>query len=64
MQYMCENKLMYFDAWCGGKTVLETLLGDAYEYASNYLESLSEELTLTETDINDWLWFECEMNTV
>lgn len=60
MQYTCENKLMNFSAWAGGKSVLETLQGDAYENASDFLESWSEEFPLTETDINDWLWFECE----
>ena len=27
---------------------------------SDYLESLSYEIELTEVQINDWLWFECE----
>ena len=27
MKYTCENKLRNFDAWAGGKNVLETLCG-------------------------------------
>lgn len=60
MKYTCENELCNFNAWCGGKEVLEALGGDAYRDASDYLEWWSEEVALTETDINDWLWFECE----
>lgn len=60
MKYMCENELRNFQAWGGGKAVLEALLDDAYENASDHLEWWSEEVALTETDINDWLWFECE----
>ena len=60
MKYTCENKLFNFDAWAGGKDVLEALCGNAYETVSDYLESLSYEIELTEGEINDWLWFECE----
>lgn len=60
MKYTCENELCNFSAWGGGKEVLEALGGDAYMDASDYLEWWSEEVAITETDINDWLWFECE----
>lgn len=60
MKYTCESKLRDFDAWVGGKDVLKALCGDAYLCASDYLESWSEQDNITETDINDWLWFECE----
>lgn len=60
MKYTCENELCNFNAWGGGKEVLEALGRDAYKDASDYLERRSKEVTLTETDINFWLWYECE----
>ena len=30
MKYTCENELRNFQAWGGGKAVLEALLDDAY----------------------------------
>lgn len=51
MKYTCENELRNFQAWGGGKAVLEALLDDAYENASDYLEWLSEEVAFTETRV-------------
>lgn len=56
MKYTCDNELRNFQAWGGGQAVLFSLYGDAYDF----LEAWSEEFPLAETDINDWLWFECE----
>ena len=61
MEYKVETSLERFPAWSGGKDTLETLIekGDC-----DSVERLIEEIyadrgeTPTETEINDFLWFE------
>lgn len=48
-----------FNAWAGGERVQFELDGRALELADQWLEEWSEYDDLTETNINDWLWFEC-----
>ena len=64
MQYVIEYdcELKHFNAWAGAVSVLETLDGESYEIAEQFLEQWKEffQDEPTDTDINDWLWFECE----
>ena len=56
MEYRVETNLENFEAWSGGKDTLDVLIekGDCDE-----VESLIEEMELgTDTEINDFLWFE------
>lgn len=61
MRYYVENTLDNFEAWSGGKDTLDTLRekGDV-----DSVECLIEELASeceegwTETNVNDFLWFE------
>ena len=61
MQYIKENELLWdFEAWSGGKDTLEVLKAygmDMVEGTQELIEMCFEE-TPTETEINDFLWFE------
>ena len=57
MEYTIDRNLEDFDAWAGGKATLEVLIekGDC-EQVENYINECFEHPT--DTDINDFLWFE------
>jgi hypothetical protein len=59
MEYKVETSLEDFQAWSGGKDTLETLIekGDC-EQLESIMEDMWGEKIPTETDINDFLWFE------
>lgn len=61
MKYVVEESLDNFEAWSGGKDTLDTLREkgdcDAVECLIEELASTSEE-GWTDTNINDFLWFE------
>lgn len=59
MEYKVESSLENFPAWSGGKDTLLTLIekGDV-DIVENFLEDVFFENTPTETEINDFLWFE------
>lgn len=58
MEYKVECSLDQFNAWSGGKDTLETLIErDDWEEVQTLIEEVFEE-TPTETEINDFLWFE------
>lgn len=60
------NNLHDFNAWSGGRQWLETFKEhpEAMDYLDSYLEYCSQERIiegnppLTDTDINDFLWFD------
>lgn len=55
------NSLYEFPAWSGGKYWLNEFIKhpDALVYLEDYLEDLYEGgATFTDTDINDFLWFD------
>lgn len=64
MKYYVEDSLDNFEAWSGGKDTLETLREkgdvDSVECLIEELASTSEE-GWTDTNINDFLWFERDM---
>lgn len=59
MEYKVESSLENFPAWSGGKDTLNTLIekGDVDLVESFLVDSFFEN-TPTETEINDFLWFE------
>ena len=61
MRYYVEDSLDNFEAWSGGKDTLETLREkgdvDSVECLIEELASMSEE-GWSDTNINDFLWFE------
>lgn len=59
MEYKVESSLENFPAWSGGKDTLLTLIekGDVDLVESFLVDSFFEN-TPTETEINDFLWFE------
>lgn len=44
----------------GGETVLNELAGESFDIIENFIEEWSDISRLTETDINDYLWFDAE----
>ena len=64
MKYYVEDSLDNFEAWSGGKDTLDTLREkgdvDSVECLIEELASMSEE-GWTDTNINDFLWFERDM---
>ena len=63
MKYTVEIDSIYdFPAWSGGRQTLDDVSAAGKEYIDE-LTSLAEEMfadneTVTDTDINDWLWFD------
>lgn len=57
MEYKIDRRLEDFKAWAGGKATLDTLIE---KDCCGQVESLIDECLHepTETDINDFLWFE------
>lgn len=62
MYYKVETSLERFPAWSGGRDTLETLIekGDCDDVECLIEEILFEE-TPTDTQVNDFLWFERDM---
>lgn len=59
MEYKIETSLHDFQAWSGGKDTLDVLIekGDCQE-VEELIESVFLEQDVTDSDINDFLWFE------
>lgn len=57
MKYIEETSLENFEAWSGGKDTLDELTHDECESVEQLIEDSFAE-TPTDTDINDFLWFE------
>lgn len=61
MKYFKECSLEDFDAWSGGRDTLDFLVNHGL---CDRVESMIEDVfpeTPTDTDINDFLWFETDM---
>lgn len=59
MYYKTEFDLHDFPAWSGGRDTLETLKKyDLYDEAQAAIEEIYCEESPTDTEINDFLWFE------
>lgn len=64
MQYLVDTELYKFNAWSGGKSRLDGIVehSSAYSFMESYIDewaAYSNE-PLTETDINDFLWFDSD----
>ncbi len=65
MKYTVEiDDIYHFPAWSGGKTTLDTVVQAGHEYVEA-LTQLAEEMfaedeEVTDTAINDWLWFDSD----
>ena len=61
MEYRVECDLEDFSAWQGGRDTLDILIdrGDCDEIQQLIEDTFLDELP-TETEINDFLWFECD----
>lgn len=73
MRYIVDNGLNDFEAWAGGKQRLDGLKDhcrktgdwDAFDYLESYLNDYTDSYEtngefVTDTDINDFLWFESD----
>ena len=59
MEYKVECDLDQFDAWSGGKDTLDVLIEkDVCDEVQSFIEELYCDEIPTETEINDFLWFE------
>lgn len=60
MEYRTElNSIDDFEAWAGGKVTLETVRErGGIDQLTELCEEVFLESTPTETQINDWLWFD------
>ena len=57
MEYKVERSLEDFDAWSGGKDTLDVLIEkDVCDEVEDFIEQCFTDPT--DTDINDFLWFE------
>lgn len=59
MTIKTEQSLRYFEFWSGAKTNAEQLTTEELDTLENVLEDLYPE-GMTDTKINDLLWFEFE----
>lgn len=62
MKYVCENSLANFPFWSGGKDTADVLTYEELETLDSLLEDVFMEKLPTDTEINDFFWF--ERNTV
>jgi len=58
MKYYVEKDLADFEAWSGGKVTLNELTQSECELVEQFMEESAGEDGLSETEINDILWFE------
>ena len=59
MKIICETSLENFDAWSGGRDTLDALSHEECETLETYIEDVFHE-GCTDTELNDFLWFERE----
>lgn len=58
MKYIVEESLSNFDAWSGGKDTKDDLTEEQLDQIEELIEELCPDEPPTDTDINDFLWFE------
>lgn len=58
MRYYVEGSLSNFKFWCGGKDRAELLNSDQLDSVEELLEEMMPEDGWSDTDINDFFWFE------
>ena len=60
MKVICETSLENFEAWSGGKDTKDALSHSELEKLEQHIEELYPD-GMTDTELNDFLWFEREM---
>ena len=60
MQYAKEFDIYSFEWWAGAMQRLENATPDQREEVSERIEEVFYDVNPTETDINDYVWFECD----
>lgn len=58
MTYKVEKSLKDFDFWSGAIANAKNLTDEEFDTIENYLEESGE--LMTETEINDFFWFDME----
>lgn len=62
MFYQINSDIRSFSAWCGGNAWKQVVLNsseDVIDYVDSLLDELfDEDSHATETDVNDFLWFD------
>ena len=58
MTYKVEKSLKDFDFWSGAILNVKNLTDEEFDLIEDYLEGSGE--LMTETEINDFFWFEME----
>lgn len=58
MKYIVEKSLSDFDAWSGGKDTKNELTEDQLEQVEEFIDEICLDDIPTDTQINDFLWFE------
>lgn len=61
MKYIVESSLRDFKAWAGGAETLKELNLDEIDIIEEGITECNEGSELTETEINDFLWFETDV---
>ncbi len=68
MRYVVETNLRGFEAWSGGRDTIEDAINaDVIDDVESYIEMICESMELeeiTETFINDLLWFDDEIKAI
>ena len=57
MKYLVEDSLNNFNAWSGGKDTLDELTSEQVDEVEELINEVFPD-TPTDTEINDFLWFE------
>ena len=63
MKYTVEQNISYFDAWSGGLDRWRCLMQSdecIIDMVDSFLDEWTDEESVDETAINDWLWFDME----
>lgn len=61
MKYIVEDSLRNFKAWSGGANTLKELTLDEIDIVEEGITEVYERCELTETNINNFLWFETDV---
>lgn len=59
MKIYTEKSIHDFEFWSGGKQTVELLTEDELNYLEAILEAENPD-GMSETELNDWFWFETE----
>jgi hypothetical protein len=58
MRYYCEDSLRNFNFWSGGKDTADALSYEQIDTIESMLEDIYPDGEISDTQINDFFWFE------